>query len=222
MGDTIKYNCPSGGEAWGYLAPAEGSASSVIVIQEWWGLNDQIRGVADRLADVGFTALAPDLYYGRVTSQADEANHLMEGLDWPGATEQEVRGAAKYLQATSSSKVAVLGFCMGGALAVISGVKVAEVDAAVCFYGIPPEDAADPAGMQVPFQGHFATEDHWCTPALVQDLEASLKRPRCQSEIIRYNAEHAFFNEAKPAVYDAEAARLAWDRSVTFLRFHLS
>ncbi len=89
MGNTITFECPGGGSASGHLASAEGSSAGVVVIQEWWGLNDQIRGVADRFAAEGFNALAPDLYGGRVTAEPDEANHLMGGLDWLGATETD-------------------------------------------------------------------------------------------------------------------------------------
>lgn len=212
MAKDIQYKCPDGSEASGYLASADGSTAAIIVIQEWWGLNDQIRQVADRYAQAGFTALAPDLYHGRITTQEDEASHLMEGLDWVGATEQEVRGAAQHLKDRGNIKVGVLGFCMGGALTVI---------AAVCFYGIPPKDAADPAGTRIPFQGHFATEDQWCTPALVNDLEASLETSGCEYEIFRYQADHAFFNADRPSVHDPAATELAWDRSVAFLRTHL-
>lgn len=221
MAKDIQYQCPDGSEASGYLAAADSSTGGIIVIQEWWGLNDQIRTVADRYAQAGFTALAPDLFHGRVTTEEDEANHLMAGLDWVGATEQEVRGAAQHLKGQGNTKVGVLGFCMGGALTVIAAVKVQEVDAAVCFYGIPPADAADPANTRIPFQGHFATEDQWCTPALVDDLEASLKTSGCKYEVFRYQADHAFFNADRPSVYNAAAAALAWERSVAFLRAHI-
>jgi carboxymethylenebutenolidase len=219
MGDAITFASPGGGEAAGYLATAAGATAGVVVIQEWWGLNDQIRGVADRLAAAGLTALAPDLYQGRVTNEPDEAGHLMEGLDWVGATEVEVRSALQYLKA-SVPKAAVVGFCMGGALTVIAGVKLADCDAAVCFYGIPPEDQADPAAMRVPFQGHFAAEDDWCTPAAVDALEARLKGAAVAQEIHRYPAAHGFFNETV-AAYDAAAAEASWQRTLEFLRANL-
>ena len=125
------------------------------MIQEWWGLNDQICGVADRFARAGYNALAPDLYEGRVTQDADEAGHMMEGLDFPGATHQDLRGAARYLGNVGNGRVAVMGFCMGGALTVAAAVHVPECDVAVCFYGIPPREFADPSAMTVPFQGTF-------------------------------------------------------------------
>ena len=106
MGEMIRFSCPGGGQAEGYLAKATEPKVGVIVIQEWWGLNEQIKGVAERFAAAGYSALAPDLYRGRVTTEPDEANHLMEGLDWVGATEEEVRGAAQFLKA-SCAQVAV-------------------------------------------------------------------------------------------------------------------
>ena len=219
MGETITFRCPDGSEASGYLAVAEGATSGMVVLQEWWGLNDQIRGVADRFAAAGITALAPDLYQGRVTSDPDEADHMMQGLDWAGATDVEVRGALQHLRA-SFAKAAVTGYCMGGALTVIAAAKLSECDAAVCFYGIPPEDQASPADIKVPFQGHFANQDEWCTPAAVAGFEAALATAAVPREMYRYEAAHAFCNETV-AAYDAAAAALSWARTLAFLRTHL-
>lgn len=222
MGEKIQFKCPNGSTAPGYLAtPAKGaSAAAVVVIQEWWGLNSQIQGVADRFAQAGYRALVPDLYRGRVTQSPDEANHLMSGLDWAGATNQDIRGAAQHLKA-GGGKVAVLGFCMGGALTIMSGVHVPEVDAAVCFYGIPPEKAADPQEIRVPIQGHFAQKDDWCTPAAVDALEQKLKAGKVKFELYRYPGQHGFFNEQRPEVYDAQGAAQAWQRTLAFLKAHL-
>jgi carboxymethylenebutenolidase len=186
-----------------------------VVIQEWWGLNDQICGVADRFARAGYNALAPDLYKGRVVTTPDEANHLMTGLDFPDATHQDLRGAAQHLKA-SSGKLGVMGFCMGGALTVAALVHVPEFAAGVCFYGIPPKEFADPAKIKVPFEGHFANQDDWCTPALVDQLETALKGAGAPHEIFRYDAAHAFFNE-RSAAYDLASANQAWERTAAFL-----
>jgi len=216
MGEIITFKCPDGSEATGYRADARDPRGGIVVIQEWWGLNDQIRGLCDRFAEEdNYTALAPDLYHGRVTGDADEANHMMTGLDWVGATNVEVRGAVQHLKSIGG-KVAVMGFCMGGALTIISAVKVPEVDVAVCFYGIPPKEAADPAKIRVPFQGHFATKDDWCTPAAVAALEKSLKAGGVDYELHSYDAAHAFFNE-QGAAYDAAASAKAWQRTLKFL-----
>jgi carboxymethylenebutenolidase len=219
MGTIIEFARPDGGRTKGYLATAGQGRPGVVVIQEWWGLNDQICGVADRFARAGYNALAPDLYKGRLTADPDEANHLMTGLDFADATHQDLRGAAQHLK-TQSSRVAVMGYCMGGALTIAAAVHVPEVDAAVCFYGIPPKDFADPAKIRVPLQGHFANQDDWCTPAAVDELERTLNTAGIPHEIYRYDAAHAFANE-RSAAYNVAAANQAWDRMSAFLKTRL-
>ena len=144
----------------------------------------------------------------------------MTGLDFPAATHQDLRGAALELQ-KHSDKVAVMGFCMGGALTIAAAVHIHEVNAAVCFYGIPPKDFADPGKIRVPFQGHFANKDDWCTPAAVNDLEQVLKGAGVKHEIYRYNAAHAFANE-RSAAYDVACANQAWDRMAAFLKANIA
>ena len=220
MGQTVHFATPNGGQVAGYLARAGGSAKNVIVLQEWWGLNKQICGVCDRFAAAGFNALAPDLYKGRVTENADEASHLMSGLDWTGAIEQDVRGAVKYIKA-NGGKAAVIGFCMGGALTIIASVKLPGLDAGVCFYGIPPTEVADPVRIAVPLQCHFANQDDWCTPAAVDAFDNAIKQAGMTYELFRYEVQHGFFNEQRPEVHDADASKLAWERMLGFLNTHL-
>ena len=224
MGQMIDFKRPDGSTCHGYLATAGQGRPGVVVIQEWWGLNDQICGVADRFARAGFNALAPDLFKGRVTQEPDEASHLMNGLDFPGATHQDIRGAVDHLHglAGSGGKVAVMGFCMGGALTIAAAVHVPKLEAGVCFYGIPPQEFADPANIRIPFQGHFASKDDWCTPAAADGLEAAMRTAGNPPELYRYEGDHAFFNERRADVYDATAANLAWERMMTFLNKHLS
>jgi carboxymethylenebutenolidase len=215
MGTMIEFARPDGSKTKGYLATAGQGRPGVVVIQEWWGLNDQICGVADRFARAGYNALAPDLYKGRLTTEADEANHLMTGLDFADATHQDLRGAAQHLR-EQSGKLAVMGYCMGGALTIAAAVHVPEFAAGVCFYGIPPKTFADPAKIRVPLQGHFASKDDWCTPAAVDDLERTLKAAGVPCEIYRYDAAHAFANE-RSAAYDVACANRAWERMSAFL-----
>lgn len=230
MSMMIQFGSAAGEKLDGYLAlpekdqtarhtPSE-TAPGVVVVQEWWGLNSQIRDVADRLSLEGYRALVPDLYRGRVTGDADEAQHLMEGLDWSNAARQDIRGALHYLKA-NGQQAAVLGFCMGGALSIIAGVHVPETDATVCYYGIPPRDVADPAKMQVPFLGHFATDDSWCNPEAVDALDEQIRAAGVPYEIHRYEAQHAFFNNQRPQVYNEEAAKQSWERTLAFLRQHI-
>ena len=203
MGIMTDFARADGVATRGYLAMAGPDRPGIIVIQEWWGLNDQICGVADRFARAGYNALAPDLYKGRLTTEPDEANHLMTGLDFPAATHQDLRGAAQHLKA-QSGKVAVMGFCMGGALTIAAAVHVPEA-----------------AKIRVPFQGHFANQDDWCTPAAVNDLEQVLKGAGVKHEIYRYDAAHAFANE-RSAAYDVACANQAWDRVSAFLKTQIA
>ena len=222
MGEIMTFQRPDGQPCKGYYAePATGSnAPGVVVIQEWWGLNDQIKGVADQLAQAGYRALVPDLYRGNVTLEAAEAEHLMNNLDFGDAATQDVRGAVTYLKQQGQS-VAVMGFCMGGALTVLAAVHVPETDVAVCWYGVPPEAAADTRTISIPFQGHFAQQDSFFPPEQVDALEARLKEGGVKYEFYRYDAQHAFGNENN-ASYDPDATKQAWERSLAFLSAHLT
>src|SRR5262245_18739352 len=140
----ISFKRPNGKLTDGFYAePAAGSqAPGVVVIQEWWGINDQIRGVANRLAAAGYRGLVPDLYRGKVTVEAQEAQHLMGNLNFGDAAGQDIRGAVQHLKA-SSTRVGITGFCMGGALTLLSAVNVPEADAAATWYRFPPLEYID-------------------------------------------------------------------------------
>ena len=172
MGHLISFTRPDGGSTNGWLAKAGDDRPGIIVLQEWWGLNDQICGVADGFARHGYNALAPTSTRnrGRVTGDADEASHMMDGLDFPSATHQDIRGAACHLKSLSNGRVAVTGFCMDGALTIAAAVHVTECDVAVAFYGVPPKEFADASTIRILFQGHFANTDDWCTPKAVDSL----------------------------------------------------
>ena len=219
MGQMVQFKRPDGKTCPSYLAaPKPGvGAHGFVCIQERWGLNDQIKKTGDRLAEAGYRALVPDLYRGKIAKAADEASHLMANLNLADAAEQDIRGAVQYLK-QSSKKVAVGGFCMGGALTIFAAVRVPEMDAGACFYGIPDLPAAELKEIKIPLTCHFANKDGWITPTKVNDLEAALKQSKSQFEIYRYDAQHAFMNEARPGVYDAASAKLAWDRTLKFLK----
>lgn len=223
MGTSITFKRPDGRDAAGYLAnAAAGDAPGLVVIQEWWGLQDQIKGLCDRFARAGFDALAPDLYNGKVVPyhDTDAANTEMSSLDFIDATTQTVRGAAQYL-ARNGAKVGLTGFCMGGAVTIIGACKIPELSAGVAFYGIPPEQAAAPADVKVPLQGHFASKDDWCTPAVVDGFENGLKAAGKPAEFFRYEADHGFVNEQRMSAHDRASAELAWSRAVAFFKTHL-
>jgi carboxymethylenebutenolidase len=220
MGESIKIQRPDGGTCDGYLAepPAGTSAPGMVVLQEWWGLNDQIKGVAEKLASQGYRALVPDLYHGKVTLEAAEASHLMTDLDFGDAATQDIAGAVNYLK-QGGGKVGVIGFCMGGALTVLSAI-LTDADAASAWYGLPPAEAADVTKVRMPLQGHFALQDTFFTPAAVDAAEAKLKAAAVPHEFYRYDADHAFGNEEGGA-YNPEAAAQAWERSMAFFSKHL-
>jgi carboxymethylenebutenolidase len=229
MGKTISFKRPDGKSVNGYLAePEKGSnAPGMVVLQEWWGLNDQIKGVADRLAKAGYRALVPDLYRGKVALEANEAEHLMTNLNFGDAAGQDVRGAVQHLKSSGSPKVGVTGFCMGGALTVLSAVNVPEADAAVAWYGFPPLEYVDASKIKKPLMGHYATEDAAFPIAKVDELEKKLREAKVNFEFHRYDAKHAFANEEadskKLAIvqYNPKAAELAWKRTMDFLDKHL-
>ena len=224
MGKMISFKRPDGQDVDGYLAePAHGKpAPGVVVIQEWWGLNDQIKGVADRMAAAGYRALVPDMYRGKVALAANEAEHLMNELNFGDAAGQDVRGAVQHLKATGSNKVGVSGYCMGGALTLLASVFVPEVDAAVPYYGYPPLDYIDASKITAPLLGHWAIEDVPFPIAGVADLEKKLAHAKVDFEFHRYQAKHAFANETADSKglamlkYDPAAAELAWTRTMAF------
>jgi len=224
MGKMISFPRTGGGTAQGYLAEAkDAKAPGVVVIQEWWGLQGQIKSVCDRLAEAGFHALAPDLFGGKVVPYHDSAaaNAAMGALDFKAATDQAVRGAVQFLK-SRGGKVGLTGFCMGGAVTVIGAVHIPELSAAVCFYGLPPESVAAAKDVRVPFQGHFASDDDWVTPAAAADFEKKLKAAGKTFEIFRYEGHHAFMNSDRKEVYEAKAAKLAWERCVAFFKRYLA
>jgi carboxymethylenebutenolidase len=225
MGEVITFPA-NGRTAEGYLAlPLAGRGPAVIVIQEWWGLVDHIKDLADRFAREGFVALAPDLYHGQRTKSPDQAGKLLMALNI-AETAKDLRGAATYLRSrpdVQPKKVAAVGFCMGGQLALFGATAHPDViDATVDFYGIHPKVDPDVSKLSGPVLAHFGRRDRSVNEttarALIDRIEAAGK----SVEAHFYDAEHAFFNDARPEVYDRKSAELAWSRTLDFLRRSLS
>lgn len=225
MGEMVTF-AANGGTADGYLAvPSPGRGPGLIVIQEWWGLNDQIKGVADMLAREGFTSLAPDFYRGKAVpiGEPDRAGKLMMELQRDEAS-QIARAAATYLRAqkvVSSEKVGVIGFCMGGGLAMLTAlVAPDDIGAVVDCYGVGPNAPKDVVGIKAPVLGIFPGRDH-SMPAF-EKLERDLLAAGVAFEKHIYpEADHAFLNEQRADVYREADARDAWSKIVPFLKRHL-
>jgi len=220
-GEIVRF-ASNGGTAEGYLSlPQSAPAPAVIVIQEWWGLNDNIKGITDRFAAEGMVALAPDLYHGQVTSEPSEAEKLMMALQMDQAA-RDMSGAYDYLAAhpASNGRVGSVGFCLGGGLSLyVSTLR--PVDATVIYYGVLPGVQPDLSKVKGPVLGHYAENDGWASPAAAAALERELRELGKDVEFHVYpRTGHAFFNDTGPA-YDAEAAALTWSRTVEFLKRHL-
>ena len=224
MGTMVQF--PTNGTTGsGYLAvAASGSGAGVIVIQEWWGLVDHIKQVADRFAEAGFVALAPDFYNGRTTTSPDEAGKLMMALEIDGA-EKNLRGAIDFLLSrdeTTGRRVGTVGFCMGGQLSLYAACANPKVGACVDFYGIHPNVQPNLPGLEAPVLGFFAEKDGFVTPEVARKLETDLQAAGKQVEITIFDgADHAFFNDTRE-VYHEQYAKRCWDRMVAFYRQHLS
>lgn len=223
MTQTTKLTGTDGKEVPGYLseAPSVNAKGAVMLAHEWWGLNDHIRDVADRLAHEGFTVFAVDLYGGKVAKDEPTAQQYLNSMDWRQAGDVLRRAAQALRQRKPGTKVGVTGFCMGGAVALATAANDPEIVACVPFYGIPGEDRADVTKIRGAVLGHYAKQDDWCSPDRVDALEKKLKGANVPTEIHRYDAQHAFFNDSRPTVYSKSNAELAWKRTVEFLHSKL-
>ncbi|MFO0637029.1 MAG: dienelactone hydrolase family protein [Nannocystaceae bacterium] len=216
----------NGDRAAGYLSlPATGTGPGLLVLQEWWGLVDHIKRVADRFAQAGFVALAPDLYDGESTTSPDDAGRRLMALDI-ARTAQKLAGAADFLLAhgrVAPKKVAALGFCMGGQLALFGGCEHPDrICAVVDFYGVHPKVELRPQRLSGPVLAHFGERDEFVPPETAHGLVETLRKAGADVQSHDYAAGHAFFNDARPEAYDGPAAALAWDRTLAFLRTALA
>ena len=213
----------SHGSTPGYLAsPAGGRGPATIVLQEWWGLDSHIRSICDRFADAGFFALAPDLYRGETTGEPSEAQQKMMALSME-QVEKDMCGAAEYLASQSGvegSSVGSVGFCLGGGLSVWAAAACPNIGAAVTFYYVMPHGKPDFSQIKGPILGHFGTSDEFISADEAKALEAELRDAGVRVSFQFYeNAGHAFFNDTnRLGTYDREAAELAWERTLSFLR----
>ena len=214
----------NGGTAHGYLAlPESGSGPGVIVIQEWWGLTDHIASIVDRLAAEGFVALAPDLFGGKTTHDAEEATQLLMSLPVEDAA-RDLGGAVDFLlghDAVTSKTVGAIGFCMGGGFVLLLAAQQGErVSAAVPFYGVGPGVPQSYEGVKAKVQGHYAKQDQMYPEDAARAQEQQIRdEAGVEVEYFYYDAGHAFHNDENLiGTYSPEDARTAWSRAVAFLK----
>ena len=218
----VNFRCGAH-ETAGHLAVAAGGRGpGVLVFQEWWGLVPQIERVCDRLAAEGFTALAPDMYSGRSTTNPDEAGKLMMALDVPSVA-ADTGGALDFLlahPACSSKRAGVMGYCLGGQLALFAACSFpSKVGACADYYGVHPAIRPDLARLDAPVLGLFAEKDAYVNTEVVAHLSAALTKAGKAHEFHTYpGVNHAFANETRPEVYDAPAAEDAWRRTLALFR----
>jgi carboxymethylenebutenolidase len=226
MGETIEF-ASNGATVEGYLAsPENGGGPAVVIIQEWWGLVPHIEEVCDRFAGEGFFALAPDLYHGEKVSnqEPDEAGKLMMGMRLDEARRDMSGAVDALIDRSGAERVGVVGFCMGGALALLLAVdRPDSVAACVPFYGAIPWPDVDPdwSALAAPVQIHVGEKDDWAK-GFATELVPTLSELGKEVERNDYEgADHAFFNDTRPGVYDEAAAALAFERTLAFLHANL-
>ncbi len=222
MGEMVEFKS-NGGTCTGYLAGTSGPG--VVVIQEWWGLNDHIKDIVDRFAAEGFVALAPDLYHGEITTEPDAAGKLLMSMNLTTAG-KDLSGAVDYLQArTGHTKVGVTGFCMGGGLALmVACLRPDAVAAAAPFYGgMRPDTVIEWDNLAAVVEGHYAETDRGtAAPEAVKELEATLRAKGKDATFHVYpGTHHAFFNDTRAEVYNADAAQTSWNRTLALFRAQL-
>ena len=211
----------SQGATTAYVARPQADASAVVVlIHEWWGINDHIRDISGRYANEGYLCVAPDLYRGRVAQDSKEAAALMQALDIQDGTETIRKAIQETQRVYEAEKFGITGFCMGGTFALRTACEISELSAAAPFYGDIPEEGVL-RKLNAPTLFIAGNKDGWITPEKVNSLRKAADKYSLPVEILAYDADHAFFNNTRPEVYNAQAAADAWTRVLGFFRKHL-
>jgi carboxymethylenebutenolidase len=211
--ETLDLTTEGGSTSAHVALPSEGSESSaaVLLIQEWWGVNDHIRDIASRYAEEGYICVAPDLYRGRVARDPDEASKLMHALQIEDGIATIRSAMEETRRKYSVSRVGITGYCMGGTFALRAACDLEGLDASAPFYGdIPDEETL--SRLKVPTLFIAGERDQWITPEKVDGLKEAARKFNLPVEVVSYDADHAFFNDTRPEVYDKDAAKDAWRR----------
>ena len=219
--ETLKLSTSRGATTAHVARPSADTKAAIILIQEWWGINDHIRDLAGRYAAEGFVCVAPDLYRGKITKDPKEASALMQSLAIEDGVETIRAAIAETKSSYNSQKLGITGYCMGGTFALRAACEIPKLGAAAPFYGDIPEDEILKQ-LRVPTLFIAGKRDAWINPAKVGGLEAAARKYNLPIEVASYDADHAFFNDTRPEVYDPVAATDAWRRVLSHFREHLS
>jgi carboxymethylenebutenolidase len=218
--ETIKLETFSGDTTAFAAFPDDSNGKAVIVVQEWWGLNDHVRDIIGRYADEGYTAFAPDLYRGKLAKDPDEASKMMGALSSEDGLATIDACIKAVVKEHGFSHLGITGYCMGGTFALRAACTLEGLSAAVPFYGDIPEEEILKK-LRVPTLFISGTKDAWINPEKVASLEDASERYELPVRTLKYEADHAFFNNTRPEVYDADAARDAWANALAFFNEHL-
>jgi carboxymethylenebutenolidase len=218
--ETLNLNTSRGATTAVVERPAAGTTAAVILIHEWWGINDHIRDIAGRYAKEGCICVAPDLFRGKVAKDSEEAARLMHELDTVDGLETISEALVETKRAYGTQKIGITGYCMGGTFALRAACEMSELAAAAPFYGDIPEEKVL-AKLRVPTIFFAGTRDNWITPEKVEVLKKAAREYNLPVEVVSYDADHAFFNDTRPEVYDPNAARDAWRRVLAHFRKYL-
>jgi len=221
--ETLEFSTGKG-DSTAYVAlPDEVTADTkaVLVIQEWWGLNDHIKDITERYAGEGFIAIAPDLYRGEVAASPEEAAKMMDALEIEDGLDTIQNAMLKATEKYEISRFGITGFCMGGTYALQAACKLEGIHAAAPFYGDTPDEFTL-QNLKCPVIFISGTKDQWINAEKVGELERLAKVNTLPIESVKYEADHAFFNDTRPEVYDETAAKDAWAKVVAFFNENLA
>ena len=220
--ETLSIETSTGATTAHVALPAETSASNaaIILIQEWWGINDHVRDLAGRYAKEGYICIAPDLYRGKLAKDTAEASRMMQELAIDDGLDIIKSAIEKAGQTYNLGKIGITGYCMGGTFALRAACEIDTLAAAAPFYGdIPDEQTL--AKLKVPTLFISGARDGWITPEKVNELKEAAHKYELPIEVVSYDADHAFFNDTRPEVYNPEAAANAWQRVLNLFRERL-
>jgi carboxymethylenebutenolidase len=218
--EILELNTANGASTAYVVTPDESNGKAVIIIQEWWGLNEHIKDIANRYAAEGFTAIAPDLYRGKVTKDKEEAGRMMQNLGIEDGLNTIQTALDKARETYDLEKFGITGFCMGGTYALRAACELEGIGAAAPFYGDTPDEFTL-KDLKCPVLFVSGIKDQWINPEKVGEMERIAKENFLPIEVLKYDADHAFFNDTRPEVYDAAAAKDAWAKVIAFFHENL-